>query len=675
MKTLSVSFGNLLAFTVLILLAACSRSQPGTATATTGPTGTAEPPPATDPLPTPTATSFPIPTGLIQIPVPDSARQTAVDLLAADRPPHDFYRAAVQLLGIPVDDLTPTLPAEARVDDRMNFHYNANLAGDYRIVPARLRHLSENAAWWTGVNSTIDDAAILTAAENFETTVFPTNRLVFGREASPGIDNDRRIHFLILQEESWGGFFGYFSPDNQFPTAIKPFSNQREMLVLNANAFPLGSDTFIGKLAHEYQHLIQWNQDANEDLWLNEAFSELAYFLTGAPVIGSPLGPTNAKLFAQHPDSQLTARPERRFGEEDLSVFVHYGAERAFLVYLLEQFGPQFIQDLAANPAPGVVSIQEELDRLPDAPAFDDVYANWLLANLLNQPNLGDGVWGYSEFQPVLPVRDLISTFTDDPIAAQLPPYGARYYEIQSNETVVVSFTGSTLARLTPTDPASGSYAWYSNRGDSSAFTLTRAFDLSGLDSATLNYKVWYEFEELYDFAYVEISTDGGETWTILETAHGTSQDPFDRNYGFGYTGALIGWESESLDLSAYTGGEVLIRFEVITDFSTNRDGLLLDEIEIPELGYFDGAEDDSGGWEAVGFVRSTNFVPVNWVVWLIELSLPTRVTRIVLDDLSQAQILIEGFGSDFPFAAIVISPAAPVTTMNIPYELVFEHP
>jgi hypothetical protein len=240
---------------------------------------------------------------------------------------------------------------------------------------------------------------------------------------------------------------------------------------------------------------------------------------------------------------------------------------------------------------------------------------------------------------------------------------------------VEVSFTGSTLARLTPVDPATGQYAWYSNRGDSTAFSLTRTFDLSGLETATLNYKVWYELEELYDFAYVEISTDGGETWTLLETALGTTEDPHNRNYGFGYTGALIGWESESLDLSAYTGGEVLIRFEVITDFSTNRDGVQLDDIEIPELGFFDGAEDDSGGWEAVGFLRSTNFVPVNWIVWLIELTSPTRVTRIVVDDLAQARILIEGFGSDFPFAAVVVSPAAPVTTMTVNYELVFERP
>ncbi len=628
-----------------------------------------------EPSPAPEATS--LPSGLIQVPVPDFALETAGFLDLAAYPPHDYYRAAVEILGMSPDELVPDLSSAPAlvVNARQNFFYNANLGGEYRTVPARLRHISDSAAWWTGVTTNITDDAILTAAGRFEELVLPTNRLVFGKEWSPGIDNDPLIHFLVLEEESWGGFFGYFSRVNQFPTAIEPISNQKEMLVLNASAFALDSETFPGKLAHEYQHLIQWNQDQNEDLWLNEAFSELAYFLSGSPTIRSAFGPTNAELFALNTDIQLTARPERKFGELDMSTFIHYGAERAFIVYLFEQFGPKFIQDLVKNPEPGVLSIRQELSKLPDTPQFDDVFANFTLAGLLNQRGLAGGIWGYKEYVPFLPERDVISTFNGTPIATKQVPYSARYYEIHSDNTVNVSFTGSTLARLTPVDPASGMYAWYSNRGDSSAFTLTRAFDLSGLNSATLNYKIWYELEEFYDFAYLEISTDGGAHWTILETAHGTSNDPNNQAYGFAYTGAVLEWKSESIDISEYAGQEILVRFEVITDFHTNRDGIQLDNIEIPELGYFDGAEDDSGGWQAEGFIRSSNFVPVNWIVWLVETSRPTRVTRIELDDLSHATFTIEGFGTSFPFAAIVVSPAAPVTTMDIPYELVFKHP
>ena len=224
------------------------------------------------------------------------------------------------------------------------------------------------------------------------------------------------------------------------------------------------------------------------------------------------------------------------------------------MIYLFEQFGPKFIQDLASNPEPGVFSIQQELDKLPEAPLFDDVFANFLLANLLNYRGLNGGIWGYEDYTPFIPEREVISSFSDDVLETKLPPYGAEYYEIRSDETVEVSFTGSTMARLTPIDPASGQYAWYSNRGDATAFRLTRGFDLSGLGSATLNYKIWYELEELYDFAYLEVSIDNGESWTILETANSTTNDPHDLSYGFAYTGAVLEWKDESIDLSAYAG-------------------------------------------------------------------------------------------------------------------------
>ena len=327
-----------------------------------------------------------------------------------------------------------------------------------------------------------------------------------------------------------------------------------------------------------------------------------------------------------------------------------------------------------SNLAPGVISIQQELDKLPDKVRFEDVFASWILANLLNQPNLQEGQYGYQDIRPVLPEREILRSFEGEAIVDQLPPYGARYYEIRSDEDLTGTFTGSTLARLTPVDPASGVYTWYSNRGDESEFSLNRSFDLTEVDSATLNYKVWYELDEFYDYAYVEVSADGGDTWTTLETDNGTDQDPYENSYGWGYTGTTLDWIAESLDLSPYAGQVIQLRFQVITDFTRNRDGLQLDDIEIPEIGYFDGAEDDSGGWEARGFIRSSNIVPVDWIVWLLKLGVPTQVERIEVGSTQSADFEISGFGKDFPFAALVVSPTAPVTTMELDYELLFEH-
>jgi len=664
----------------VILIVGCSSAEesetPESPTAESVSPVTQETAPPLPPVPSPLPAKEPIPEGLVQIPVPASAEQTAAELLKAEHPPVDRYRLAKEFKGLTDEELKPVLLSEVeyQINDRSEFIVNKNLSGEYKALPARLRYISENAYWWTSHNARADDDEIAVAAENFEEEILKINRLIFGKEWSPGIDNDPRIHILLVEEIRWGSTFGYFSSSNEYPTSIEPNSNQKEMIYINLGAVRIDSKAFGGELAHEYHHLIHWIHDPNEDLWWNEAMSELAIFLSGAPPTRTR-GKNNADIFSENPDIQLTSRPERRFGDEDLSRFAHYAAERLFGVYLLEQYGPQLIKDIVNNPAPGVLGIQEELAQLPGESSFEDVYASWILANLLNRSSLAEGQYGYQGISPVPPLLKPVQSFNGEPIADKLPPYGTRYYQVRRDDLVQVNFNGSTLARLTPADPPSGEYAWYSNRGDETEFTLTRPFDLSDMEAATLNFKTWYELEEFFDFAYLEVSTDGGQTWEILETAHGTDRDPNDVSLGFGYTDSTLEWLSESIDLTPYTGQEIQLRYHVVTDFTTNRDGFQVDDIAIPELGYFDGAEDDSGGWEAKGFIRSSNLVPVEWIVWLVKATNPFQIERISLTPEQAAEFEIQGLGEDFKVAAVVISPTAPVTTMELNYELVFQHP
>jgi immune inhibitor A len=618
-------------------------------------------------------TSEPLPLGLIRAPVDQAASQTAADLFAAQRDPVDYYRLAVELKGMDPEQLVPEGNSnDYKINDRTNFFINTNLAGDYRAIPFRLRHLTPNAAWWTSVTSQISESDITAAARRFEEDVIPINRLIFGKEWSPGIDGDPRIHILLVEEPRWGGIFGYFSMLNQYPVSIFPHSNQREMFYVNVGAVRMDSTAFAGELAHEYQHLIHWHLNPNQDLWLNEAMGELAIFLQTSTDTESIHSTGNLQAFAERPYIQLTSRPARSYAD-DRRIFAHYGSERLFAVYLLEQFGPRFIKDKVNNPAPGVIGLQKEMDRLPGNLLFKDVFATWLVANLINWPDLAQGQFGYQEIRPAPPVYEVIRATREQKVADRLLPYGARYYQIQGDGPVNITFRGSTLARLMSGDPPSGRYVWYSNRGDETEFSLTRPFDLTNLPSATLKFKIWYDLEEYYDFGYVQVSTDGGETWKILDTQHGTDHNPRNTSYGRGYTGTTLQWQQESLDLTPYVGNEILIRFHVITDFTTNQEGLQLDDIEIPEIGFFDSAEDDAAGWEARGFVRSSNFVPVEWIVWLIKFTNPIDIQWIEVNQDQEVEFVLEGVGDEFPYAALVVSPTAPLTTKELDYELIFE--
>jgi immune inhibitor A len=196
---------------------------------------------------------------------------------------------------------------------------------------------------------------------------------------------------------------------------------------------------------------------------------------------------------------------------------------------------------------------------------------------------------------------------------------------------------------------------------------LTRAFDLSDVGEATLEFWTWYDLEEDWDYAYVEASTDGGETWEILRTPSGTPTNPNGNSFGWAYTGKSGGgdvaeWIQERVDLSAYTGQEVLIRFEYITDDAVNRPGFVLDDVEIPEAGYFSDFEEDGEEWEPAGFIRHANVLPQRWLVQLVLFGPETTVQQLELDadQTGEWVIPLEG-GTDR--AVVTVSGLSPVTT------------
>ena len=169
--------------------------------------------------------------------------------------------------------------------------------------------------------------------------------------------------------------------------------------------------------------------------------------------------------------------------------------------------------------------------------------------------------------------------------------------------------------------------------------TLTREFDLSEVDSATLEYWTWYDLEQDYDYLYLEVSEDG-EHWDILTTPSGTDKDPSGNSYGWGYNGESGGWIKESVDLSAYAGKKIQIRFEYVTDAAVNGKGFLLDDVSIPEINYETDFESDDGGWEGAGFVRVENRLPQEFRLALIlQKDGEITVQKIPLQDDQTAEI------------------------------------
>jgi immune inhibitor A len=592
--------------------------------------------------------------------VPEEAYQTEGDLRAARVPIADPIDLAERLAGVGKIDRVLETSAPARsvgetqqfwvsdVDQNTNFQIDAELA-----------YATDHVYFWVedGVNYRAADVKAL--VDEFENKIYPTDREFFGSEWTPGVDGDQ--HLYILFARGLGATIaGYFASNDSYPPAIHEYSNGHEMFYLSADNVDLRDEFTYGVLAHEFQHMIHWNLDRNEETWMNEGFSEVASLLNNYDVGGFDFA------YAQNPDQPLTFWPP-----DPGTTTSHYGQSFLFLSYFLQRFGSEATMALVANPENGLDSVDASLAQLGERDettgevmTADDVFRDWAVAMLLQDPSVGDGRYGITEYDNA-PRSRLSDDFgTNCPVSTQnrtVAPYGVDYIRFACDSPQTLTFDGSNVVQVVPADPHSGDYAFWSNRGDESDMNLSRSFDLSGVEGpVSIDYWVWYDIEEGWDYLYLEASDDGGETWNILETPSGTDEDPSGNSYGWGYTSTSGGgeqgrWISESVDLSDYAGGEVVLRFEYVTDAAVNGEGLLLDDVAIDAIGYQAGFEKGDDGWDAAGFVRIFNRLPQTYRLMLVERGSQTDVRELTLDDNQAAQVRVPfGDGVDEAFLVVV---------------------
>lgn len=620
----------LLAFLALAATACPSGGPSPPATPTTPPTATATPSPTVTPSPSPTPEPLTIPTP----------------------PDRDLFDLAVRFGRIPAG--TPRTardqPFSYSEGDTEMFVVLDPQTPAYSSIDAVMLRASEHAYFFFQSGTAVDPQALEDAARDFDTLIYPTVTGLFGRERSPGVDADPRITIL---HANLLGFGGYVSGADAFPSSISPRSNQREMIYIEV-AMPLGSGQYNAILAHELQHLVHDNADPGEEVWVNEGLSQVAL-----EAISPEAGAIAA--FLRDPDLQLN--DWGLLGEDTTP---HYGASQLFFRYLLDRFGGrQNVSKLVSEAADGIAGIDAYLR--PFNASFHSVFTDWLVANYLN---LDSGPYAHQGSLPTTVRTTTLSALGQgqDTVAQ----FAADYYRIElPDNPAVFRFDGADTVPALAVAPHSGRAFWWSNRGDSIDSRLTRRFDLTEVKTATLRFWTWYETEESWDFAYVAVSSDGGRTWQALSGNHTTTYDPLGQAYGPGYTGSSTAsgqaaareptWLEESIDLTPFAGQEVLIRFEYITDDAANLRGFALDDIAIPEIGFFDDTE-AAGDWQAEGFLRLDRPLPQRFIVQLIDTA-SGQVQPVALDGENRAQLPIAG-----P-VTVVIAAATDVTRERASYD------
>ncbi|RPE34066.1 immune inhibitor A domain-containing protein [Kitasatospora cineracea] len=179
---------------------------------------------------------------------------------------------------------------------------------------------------------------------------------------------------------------------------------------------------------------------------------------------------------------------------------------------------------------------------------------------------------------------------------------GPVEYNTKRKQGLVVNLPPKTVTTEI-NSPFEGGNEWWSGSADDLNVSLARDVDLTGKTSATLTAKAWFELETDYDYAYAEVSTDGGKNWTALAGTFNGAALPDNAINGTS-NGA---WGDLSFPLDAYAGKAVKVRFHNTTDGGVHYKGLALDNIAVTADGaalFTDGAENGDNGWTATGFSR-----------------------------------------------------------------------
>ena len=655
-----------------LLLTSCEQSPPDTDRA---PQSTAAMPTATATvvsLAQPTATSEPASMPLIT--AIHTATPTPEPLLSAippreDPPTRDLFALAQQYGRAETDGtpLTRTLPPDpdcCEIGHLKTFFVTDLIEHRTYTVDARLLAVSDNAYWYADEETDLTAQQLERVAEVFERDIRPPIVDTIGDIWKPGVDGDPRLTVLHTPLVAAAG---YFSSGDSYPRATHPHSNEREMIVMDGDWLRPGSNDYFSVLAHEFQHAVHWNLDLGEDVWINEGMSEVATEIAGYEA-------SFVDLFLLHPESQLNFWPN-----EPRATLPHYGGATLFVEYLRDHYGGNdALAELAREPLDGVNGVERYLSRFDIG--FLDVFADWTVANYLDAKlDRIDGAGNDSSLalyrylgRSISPHRVKQVDGDRDETTTQ-PQLSARYYELRLPDgDALVDFNGDETVAQVDTDCHSGRYCWWGGNGDLIDTTLEREFDLSEVDEATLEFWMWHNIEEDWDYAYASISTDDGKTWNTLDGDHTTREDPLGANYGAGLTGNSGGgksaeWVQERMDLSDYAGMDsVLLRFEYITDDGVNLGGILIDDFAIPEIDFADDAETD-GDWRANGFRRTDNTLPQSFILQLIEFATDGSVS---VTEQPNNPFTIQGFGKTLDYAVLVISPTTHTTYHPATYTL-----
>lgn len=400
-----------------------------------------------------------------------------------------------------------------------------------------------------------------------------------------------------VQDEGWDDPTYPFFVAGFFWQTLENYMD-RNIVTIDTNSWDTRlENTFYGTTIHELQHLIQADNDGAEESWVNEGMSTFSEFLGG---YGHADGSIN--FFLDHPENSLVNWDEHANATTGPETIADYGEVYLLMLYMYDKFGKEFIRDLAVDgESQGIISISNQLEAIGSDKSFTEVYQDFMTALALDDSKVSSD-YNFDSINlrelPINAAGDLRGKTVNYEKALTyekegVPAWGGDFKEFNFGKDVrTLKFDGvdflplqwSTVAN--PLNPEE--QVLHANNGDEADQALIFNAKVP-TENPTLTFDHFYDIEEQWDFAIVQVSTDNGETWTSLGNENTRSDvviegHPTIKENLPGFTGYPEDWATESFDLSAYAGQDVLVSFRNLTDWGYNDTGWFVKNINLGDF-------------------------------------------------------------------------------------------
>ena len=318
------------------------------------------------------------------------------------------------------------------------------------------------------------------------------------------------------------------------------------------------------------------------------------------------------------PENSLTLWGDQTDFESE--ILCDYGAAYTMMEFLAGRFGEDFMGAFHRDPLHGLQSVQSLAQAAGSDRTIEELIDEWA-ATVALDGILDDGakLKGGTPADFQVPTLDAtINWDTDQTYSSPgAPPNGSDYVRLRDGSAQYlaagdidsIEFAGvSELPSLPiewvvdPEPPGhAGDPALFSGTGDNLDRSIVQEVTVPAASPA-LTFDANWSLEDGFDYAYVQVSTDGGESYTPIECS---GQVPGGGPLGPAFNGESGAFMSSSCDLSAFAGQTVVISFRIVTDGSFFLDGFWVDDVTLDGALLSDGSTLD--GWSS-----PTEFNPVD---------------------------------------------------------------